>query len=139
MGGLACEIINGVHQIIAGLPKENKAYQKSDTYRTLIPGPIALRSRTETHVLTFYTNGYDQLCDRGAFSSSGTDIADIESLSALVKLTTLNLSRTDIDDIRPLSALVNLTSLHLSGTKITDIGPLSALVNLTHLCIPITG
>lgn len=61
------------------------------------------------------------------------NIAKIENLESLTKLTRLNLFGTDIAKIENLDHAVNLKMLGLGKTKITKIEGLDALVNLQDL------
>ena len=64
-------------------------------------------------------------------------IMDLSPLSALVKLTTLNLSRqlglSRLTDITPLSQLTSITTLTLRKNRVVDITVLSNLIQLTDL------
>ncbi len=62
-------------------------------------------------------------------------ISDISPLKDLKQLNELNLSYNQISDITPLKAVNQLNSLNLSDNKIADIQPLEKLSNLTELKI----
>ena len=62
-------------------------------------------------------------------------LVDIEPLSNLTKLHTLNLSYNRISDIKPLTNLAELTWLALNSNQIVDVRPLVNLVNLNTLLL----
>lgn len=71
--------------------------------------------------------------------SFNPNLFEINALSSLTSLNSLDLSRTGVRDISALSNLVALTDLRLFGRplieedQITDINPLKGLIALTHL------
>ena len=55
--------------------------------------------------------------------SNNTYIQNLEPLSRLVSLTSLNLSGTNVNDLTPIRNLTELVTLNLSRTKISDVSP----------------
>ena len=66
-------------------------------------------------------------------------LVDIEPLSNLTKLRTLNLSFNRISDIKPLTNLTELTWIALNSNQIVDVRPLANLVNLNTLFLQFNG
>ncbi|MGN0517319.1 MAG: leucine-rich repeat domain-containing protein [Acutalibacteraceae bacterium] len=64
---------------------------------------------------------------------SNSGITDISALSRLTNLQLVDLSFNQISDISPLSELTNLQTLYLNSNHIWDIPPLSKLTNLQNL------
>jgi len=60
-------------------------------------------------------------------------IQNIEPLTQLVSLQTLNLSNTGVTDLSPIRNLTELVELNLSNTKLQDIGPLKYSDKLVKL------
>ena len=63
----------------------------------------------------------------------GNEIEDVSPLSGLTSLEELHLARNSISDVGPLSGLVNLTLLHLFGNEVEDVSPLSGLTSLIEI------
>ena len=64
-----------------------------------------------------------------------TGVKDISPLSGLTKLGILSLNSTGVKDISPLSGLTKLGTLDIEETGVKDISPLSGLTNLVSLDI----
>lgn len=62
-------------------------------------------------------------------------MSDLSPLRTLDSLTELNLSGNQIEDVSPLESLVNLQTLNLNGNQISDLSPLSRRMNLTNLLL----
>lgn len=63
----------------------------------------------------------------------GNRISDITPIATLTRLKTLHLAINKISNITPLSSLINLNKLNLGGNRIRDLTPITALVNLNEL------
>ena len=64
---------------------------------------------------------------------TSNQISDLTPLANLTKLTELSLSNNQIKDLSPLANLTNLTELYLVGNQISDLSPLANLTNLARL------
>lgn len=60
-------------------------------------------------------------------------ITDIDPLSKLTKLSSINISRTHVDDLTPIRNLTRLENLNISNTLVTSLEPLRFSVNLKYL------
>lgn len=76
-----------------------------------------------------------KLSNLEALVLSDCGLSNIEALSALSALTTLDLSRNAIRDVTPLSFMSNLTVLDLSDNALTNLSALSALSQLQQLSV----
>ena len=83
------------------------------------------------HNLNFLNLGAEYIEGKGVVNSN--TVSDLQPLSGLINLHTLQLQRNNIRDISALSALINLTSLYLHSNNNSDISALSALINLHEL------
>jgi Leucine Rich repeats (2 copies)/Bacterial translation initiation factor IF-2 associated region len=73
---------------------------------------------------------------------SGTKIADLSSISALLRIEDLNISGTPVEDLSPVRELPAMLSINASGTQVSDLSPLSELKRLKRLQLskaPITN
>ena len=71
--------------------------------------------------------------------SNNMMIGNLDPLSELTELTSINFSSTLIDDLSPLRNLNQLQTLNCSGTPVTDINPLRYTNNLKELNCSTTG
>ena len=67
------------------------------------------------------------------FRLGNSKLCDLSSVSALKRLTELELSGTSVTDLRPLASLAGLKVLHLSLMPVFDLSPLANLVGLTEI------
>lgn len=71
--------------------------------------------------------------------SNNMMIGNLNPVSELTELTSIDFSNTLIDDLSPLRNLNQLHHLDCSGTPVTDISPLRYATNLSELDCSITG
>ena len=83
------------------------------------------------HNLRWLNLGTENIEGKGNVNSN--TVSDLQPLSGLTNLHTLQLQSNNIRDISALSALKNLHTLYLHSNNISDISALSALINLTEL------
>jgi len=95
--------------------------------------PVLSFGADETRALTRLPPEIADLSALRSLDLDNTQIADLQSLTALTGLTTLSLNSTQITDLQPLTALIGLTVLYLNNTPISDLQPLTALTGLTEL------
>jgi internalin A len=69
---------------------------------------------------------------------SSTNVSDLGALSGLSALETLNVGSTQVSNLGPLSGLSALQTLYVALTKVSDLGPLSGLRALQTLDVSST-
>ncbi len=65
----------------------------------------------------------------------GTRVRDLEPVTWLYNLETLDLDGSEVENLQPLIRLRNLRELRLTGTRVRTLGPLTKLPNLERLVI----
>jgi len=74
-----------------------------------------------------------QLADLSSLNISGTQVADLTPIRNLSELVKLNLSHTKINQLTALKYAIKLEELKLNHTLVTDLSPLMKLTNLKRL------
>ena len=79
--------------------------------------------------------GVDYVATVASVNLENARIRDVDFLSGLTGLRTLDLDRTNVDNLAPLSGLKDLKVLILDNTQVQDLGPLQNLGELQRLSI----
>ena len=128
----------GFFTLIPGEAKKNVS-DSTSLIQVSMPKPFVfadmkvegiIRKVLERPLGNIYTSDLVQIT---SLNLQGSEVSNIQDLSALTNLKYLNLSINKISDISPLSKLTDLKTLNLFCNNVSDISPLSSLTDLMKL------